>query len=153
MELLNSSAGAALIGLIPFVIFGIFWFGIISHLTKASGLRDLQSIYPLQGKPGRNFKRLKVKSGRMKRVRFNRMLRLDLSDECLIIRFIMPFSLNFSGVQIPLSEVKHIGTRGKWIFKYNLFTIAEHPIELYGNTKQIIAHLPSTESTQNQSEI
>ena len=153
MELLNSSVGAVLIGLIPFVIFGIFWLGIIGHLTKASGLRDLQSIYPLRGKPGRNFKRLKVKSGRMKRVRFNHMLRLDLSDEFLVIRFVMPFSLNFSGVQIPLSEVKHSGTRGKWIFKYNLFTIAEHPIELYGNTKQIIAYLPSTESTQDQSEI
>ena len=128
----------------PFVLFSIFWFAIIAFLLKSSGLRALQQRYPLQRPIGEDFQRLKLKSGRIGSVRFNRILRMQISDEFLIIRLMMPFALSFSGVQIPLSEIKDQGIRGKWIFKYRRFSIAGHSFELFGEAKSIISRLPRT---------
>ena len=147
MEFWNSSVGAVVLGAVPLAVFAVFWFGIISHLVRKSGLRTLQADYSLQGKVGRDFKRLRVRSGRMGQVRFNGMLRLDLNPHFLVVRFKRPFAFVFSGVQIPLSEVRYEGVRGKWIFKYHHFTLSGHSIDIYGKAEPLIRRLEAQPST------
>ena len=147
MEFWNSSMGAVVLGVIPLAVFGVFWFGIVNHLVKKSGLRALEADYPLQGKVGREFKRLRVRSGRMGQVRFNGMLRLDLNPQFLVVRFMRPFAFMFSGVQIPLSEVRYKGIRGKWIFTYHRFTLSGHSIDIYGKAEPLISLLEAQPST------
>ena len=115
-----------LLALAPFAVFLIFWFAIIAFLLRSSGLRALQQRYPLQRPLGPDFQRLKLKSGRIGSVRFNRILRMQISDEFLIVRLMMPFALSFSGVQIPLAEIEDQGVHGSWIFKYRRLSIAGH---------------------------
>ena len=125
----------------PFALFLIFWFSIVAFLLRLSGLRALQQRYPLQNTLRRDLQRLKLKSGRIGLVRFNRILRMQINDEFLIIRLMMPFALSFSGVQIPLSEIEDQGVYGRWIFKYRRLSIAGHRCELFGEAKQIISRL------------
>ena len=127
--------------LAPFAIFSIFWLSIIAFLIRKSGLRALQQRYPLRRPLGENFQGLKIKSGRIGSVRFNRILRMQISDEFLVIRLIRPFALSFSGVQIPLSVIEDRGVHGKWIFKYRSLSIDGHVFELFGEAAPIIARL------------
>ena len=130
--------------LIPLAVFALFWVGIVRHLAKRSGLSQLQSEYPIHTKVGRDCIRLKPHSGVMNRVRFRRMLRLYLNEQYLFICFMRPFSFGFPGVQLPLSKVKYISTKGKWIFKSHIFQLGEHTIEVYGKIDTLIDHLETT---------
>lgn len=128
----------------PFVLFCIVWSVIVASLLRKSGLRALQQRYPLERPLGRDFQRLKVKSGRIGSVRFRGILRMQISDTCLVIRLMMPFALSFSGVQIPLSEIEDQGVHGNWIFKYRRLLIAGHICEFFGEMKPIVARLSQT---------
>ena len=149
MELMQTSVTAIILILIPLIIVIVVWLKIVGYLTRRSGLQSLQTKYPLQDKLGHDFIRLKIRSGRMGRMHFNKMLKVDLNETYLVIRFVMPFRLIFSGIQIPLSQIKHTDTRGKWMFKYHVFTIENQQIELYGKTELIVDRLNEMSSPES----